>query len=1065
MLWNRRNKGLASFRSLHILIGVFVLMAILLPSATTAKAAPSWCVRELERTDKHIVVLHNPDCDLRVLPRMYPQKDDDGNVLPMQQQLRSLFAANQTRVEDGNKRRFTVMRGCVRPGKPSQHADAEELQVCPDGLMNYFSAPAADSAARIIVPVKRHLTVAEHNLAVAKSACEQLQKLPTLDTQAEKAVENCKKEFKDMVFTAGATAPAVPKGPTSPVDNEKLQKLQKQNADLHAKLVTVVPQANKAKFVGPLFIVLFGLAVIGATSIIVALKTRRDKKLVEAKHAVLAKERSAVKEIVRAEVVVDYKKQLAATRGKVEEELRLAWNNLLTKRQKENNQLTEDNKKLRERIEELSAQIKDFRESIVPPPINTADAIKPQSKDAEQLRIIDNQAGEIRALKRALAEKEWQNNDLAEHVAGMSQRVEELVGESTALTREHATLELASKHLDSENARLRNESEQIHAKARDANRDKVIAEERVAELEEAVRERDQDSAGLRQQISAHEAAASQAAEKIKFLNLRITQLVHADSVSDVKSDADLMKQTLQGPPPHRLAARIDDDTLVPDDAGMNTKPNVEQEPEGQQPGSAYSYRLDEAEDHAIPSSIGTARGADERRMPEAWDRGVDELTHPCDETEYEKRVSDSVRPQPGENPEDVDFSRLAEDDDEPRDEMPTLSEADGVTQELVENEQRIHYHKEWFKLVQLMARKVVPELKLDMHSNTEQTFLTLEAGLQDLHSNHARLSQRLKDAEFERDNQKAARDKNAKHIERLEADLRQREVELASAQEIAGALRRENDGMTEIINVKGDNLQRKLYAYQLAIAKAEQRALKAEKARQVSSEQLSQAQGEIASRDRAIALQTEQIAALEQSKGELESRFTTVSKTEGIPTWSSEERKTDSGLGPDLNQAKQVSTVLGLGDKDRLPAREVLARLPQEELLRLASSVFYAVAEHIRGGEVLELPIGEMADLYALHDVANVPLVSIYGFNMPQTLQNIAGQGTPRLYHTMHESIRRPEDVSEVPSSMMTMPPPPAGVPADRNSSPPPPDNSVVRTRAAICPPPGQKDGKSRSMP
>ena len=113
-----------------------LVLVALLPG--TAKAEPEWCVRELSRSDESVVVQHNPECDLRILTRMYPQKDDDGKVLPEQVQLRSLFAANQTRVVDGVTYRYTVMRACVKPGKPSKDADEEELKLCPRGLRNLF---------------------------------------------------------------------------------------------------------------------------------------------------------------------------------------------------------------------------------------------------------------------------------------------------------------------------------------------------------------------------------------------------------------------------------------------------------------------------------------------------------------------------------------------------------------------------------------------------------------------------------------------------------------------------------------------------------------------------------------------------------------------------------------------------------------------------------------------------------------------------------------------------------------------------------------------------------------
>jgi len=169
----------------------FVLAALMLVSNAWAKPdnpyADSPCVRVVEKADDHLVVAHNPTCDLRDIPRMFPQiNPETGKPFPMQVQLRSLFAANQSRVVDGKKIRHTVMRGCVRPARPSPDADAEEISACPDGLMNYFSAPADDSLARVTVPFTQNLTFAARMEKLGKRSCVVLAAIanPSADVQA-----------------------------------------------------------------------------------------------------------------------------------------------------------------------------------------------------------------------------------------------------------------------------------------------------------------------------------------------------------------------------------------------------------------------------------------------------------------------------------------------------------------------------------------------------------------------------------------------------------------------------------------------------------------------------------------------------------------------------------------------------------------------------------------------------------------------------------------------------------------------------------------------------------------
>ena len=203
-------------RTLPLVLAALMLVSNAWAQSDNPYGADRPCVRVTERASDHLVVAHNPNCDLRAIPRTYPQVDPETNKpLPMQTQLRSLYAANQDRMVDGKKIRRTVMRGCVRPGKPSPDADAEERSACPDGLMNYYSAPADDSMAMVTVPFAPALTYGTRMEKLGKRSCAALASVanPTADIQT--ALAACNKEFGTSAQVPAATSVA-PQTPPQP---------------------------------------------------------------------------------------------------------------------------------------------------------------------------------------------------------------------------------------------------------------------------------------------------------------------------------------------------------------------------------------------------------------------------------------------------------------------------------------------------------------------------------------------------------------------------------------------------------------------------------------------------------------------------------------------------------------------------------------------------------------------------------------------------------------------------------------------------------------------------------
>jgi len=404
----------AVLRRLHFFVALFAVLAVVF-FARQAKAEPAWCIKEVSRSDSQVVVLHNPECDLRVLPRMYPLRDAAGKVLPTQVQLRSIYAANQTRVVDGVKVRYTVMRACVRPGKPSADADEEEKQICPDGLMNYFSAPSDDSAAKIVIPFERELTPAESYLALAEIACARLQNKPLATDEDKASADACKSQFPKMVFNAAA-APVNPAPGSAPeVSGKPSALLEAENQAFKAQVNELAPKAEKAKFILPMFGLIVGLALFAAVGIL--LTYHKSKKLTQAR-----------KEIADLEFLL----------AEAKEASRIA----LAQKDKEHAKKLQEaeakSKKLSDKAEKLKEDLKQVREQT--------------EKDLQGAwhQKLNDQQQEIAALRARATEADQQIADVQGKLKAADQQVEELREENLQLTARGTALErqLASLHAE-----------------------------------------------------------------------------------------------------------------------------------------------------------------------------------------------------------------------------------------------------------------------------------------------------------------------------------------------------------------------------------------------------------------------------------------------------------------------------------------------------------------------------------------------------------------------------------------------------------------------------------------
>ncbi|MDF1496444.1 MAG: hypothetical protein P1P90_00100 [Patescibacteria group bacterium] len=928
MSWSYSGSVVVKIKRMHFLLSWLMITVAALSYSSTARAEESeWCVRELDRSDLRVLVLHNPKCDLRVLPRMYPQKDDDGKALPMQVQLRSLFAANQTREENGVKQRYTVMRGCVTPGIPSKDADAEELAMCPKGLMNYFSAPASDGAARIVIPAKRQLTIAERNLELARVACAQLQDKPLVDDADKKAAASCAKQFTTMVFGESANAPArdrdaVEAKELKSVKEPEVAKVVPGNSTVDSKKAD-----DKGQFVIPFFILLIGLAIYGPAITVLAIKINREKVALKNTNQTLNLERRSRVQVLRKEAKESAEReyleknefQLKLHKDKIEKDLKDAWNKLLADQQKE--------------IASLKKRNEELQNSGFDP---------------------------------------WSLNELKNQLAGKDQQIFELRSEMSALAERNTLLETKAREALAGRVALESRISEL------SNHAKSVKTEN-ADLRRELAQKDQQIEDFRYQVTAGETALLGYEGQIRDLENRVERLLTAVDGCETGIGIDSKSRTLKDTLPLGLKADQLAQIAKDDDVKIT------------------------ADD--FPGENETADSLARNSYDSGVEKGDSEITTDKDALRSPKVPNDLVS-----------FEQAPY-----RQEMPTLEQE--IPLQRIAQEQMIHFRNAWVRLAQEVASVLDPNLRITEYSNAESVLSGLMDKLFTLTAESKKASDRLvamrQEHRFVED-----------ELEKAKGALSEATNELNVAMQVNADMRHRFDELAN--DIKGDKIHEKMYAYQWATVQADARAVKAEIRFKDAEEEVSRLTSQLSDRDREMVDLKNERSLLEVAKEQLEDKLRVSS--DSIPAKWSEERATGSTSAFNQSIVEKLRDILGLGQKDIVPARDVLLQLPNNELLRLTKSVFHTLADRVQNGVQLEYPIASDRDLSILRATVMMPLVGDYPYVMPKVLLNMAGTGAPRMYNVIHDAFAGIQHSEEGSVHKMTVRPP-AGVPEHQNDS------------------------------
>ncbi len=228
----------------------------------TAQAAPDACYSVMGQSSNGTAIRLNDGCDLYRVVRALPLIDQEtGKPYPTQIQLRSIFAANQDRFEDGTFVRRTVIRSCARPGKPDPHADKDELNnVCKngDGLAHYFGIPGV----KIVVPSKRQFTQAEATEAAQKQLDDEMSAKAAAQDKARQ------QRLDERRVEANAEALA------------KIKDLENKLSDSQAVVAELRGPANRGRWFWGLIIAIILLALYGVGSTTVAVRAKQPKPII-----------------------------------------------------------------------------------------------------------------------------------------------------------------------------------------------------------------------------------------------------------------------------------------------------------------------------------------------------------------------------------------------------------------------------------------------------------------------------------------------------------------------------------------------------------------------------------------------------------------------------------------------------------------------------------------------------------------------------------------------------------------------------------------------------------------
>lgn len=458
------------FGRFGFIIVFLAVLAILILFTLPAYADIAECYRSVKSNqqinDKEYTILvfsGKSGCDLYGAIRLYPQLNPDTKErLSVQEQLRSLYAANE-KVDMGGRQVRTVLRGCVPNSKPWPDQTAEERDFC-QGKVNYYQN---GFGGPVLIPHTRQLSRGEKLESAFSKACTALKARSNLIELEEQALNDCQRLIANFEIDSSVKkeVAVVPKVETSSVKKdegelaiylEQMNGLKNQIADLEVK-------AQRSMWLWPLFSLMVGFAIFGASGTIFGIKERRVRQEVEMRHklfvqgsrevVIKSKDTSAsqakmeeqtrkIEKRLREEMEIKYRERIKRERMDLEIQLEAKYNGISANLAKKNLNLEQALEKARDELITASETLtKELRLKIT---LLTEECDKERSKAndllvetealKQELRSVECRCkqgtDELEALKDRFAESELEVKALEQLNLDLKQEVDELAGKA-----------------------------------------------------------------------------------------------------------------------------------------------------------------------------------------------------------------------------------------------------------------------------------------------------------------------------------------------------------------------------------------------------------------------------------------------------------------------------------------------------------------------------------------------------------------------------------------------------------------------------------------------------------
>jgi hypothetical protein len=202
------------------------------------------------------------ECSLYLMAKSFPQLGEDGKPLPIQQQLRSIKAAND-RLMEGKRGVRPVHSNCVPDSKPWSDQTLTEREMCAEQLVNYY--PVTN---QILIPKIPQLSKSEQIQKLSVATCKALSNVPNPTDDTKKILVDCQKQFAGIVIQPSSVSKekqqlAQARAEVASLIDENT-KFVTTNTQQGEKLASLTATSRSAHGLAGFFFVAFGLVLVDA---------------------------------------------------------------------------------------------------------------------------------------------------------------------------------------------------------------------------------------------------------------------------------------------------------------------------------------------------------------------------------------------------------------------------------------------------------------------------------------------------------------------------------------------------------------------------------------------------------------------------------------------------------------------------------------------------------------------------------------------------------------------------------------------------------------------------------